>query len=76
MPDYIIVMLANKKTILQIKNDLQLFLGANTDQFSDWLQKVMSNPELLDNQEKGERIDKEKKNEDGTYVWNCGTCIL
>ncbi|XP_064394798.1 zinc finger CCCH domain-containing protein 14-like [Halichondria panicea] len=54
LPDYIIVMLANKKTMLQIKNDLQLFLGNNTDAFSDWLQRVASTPELLEDTDEGE----------------------
>lgn len=36
LPDYIMVMLANKKTMNQISTDLQLFLGENTDQFIDW----------------------------------------
>lgn len=48
LPDYIIVMLANKKSMLQVKNDLQLFLGSNTDAFTDWLQKAMSVPDFLD----------------------------
>ena len=41
LPDYIMVMLANKKTIQQINNDLQLFLGENTDTFTDWLQQYL-----------------------------------
>lgn len=48
LPDYIIVMLANKKSMLQVKNDLQLFLGSNTNAFTDWLQKAMSIPDFLD----------------------------
>ncbi|XP_003386363.2 PREDICTED: zinc finger CCCH domain-containing protein 14-like [Amphimedon queenslandica] len=47
LPDYIMVMLANKKTMNQISTDLQLFLGENTDQFIDWLKKVVSDPSLL-----------------------------
>lgn len=31
------VMIANKKTIQQIANDLQLFLGDNTETFTHWL---------------------------------------
>ncbi len=64
LPDYIIVMLANKKTMLQIKNDLQLFLGNNTDAFSDWLQRVASTPELLDELDEtdgGPKAGKDKK---------------
>lgn len=36
LPDYIMVMLANKKTANQINTDLQLFLGENTDRFTQW----------------------------------------
>ena len=36
LPDYIMVMVANKKTIQQIHTDLQLFLGDNTEQFVEW----------------------------------------
>ena len=60
LPDYIIVMLANKKTMLQIKNDLQLFLGNNTEQFTDWLQRVLSSPELLEEPDGSEEVDKRK----------------
>ena len=31
LPDYILVMLANNKTLLQVNSDLRLFLGDNTD---------------------------------------------
>ena len=36
LPDYIMVMIANKKTEDQMKDDLVLFLGANTDKFTGW----------------------------------------
>lgn len=41
------VMLANNKTVHQINNDLQLFLGENTDRFTEWLQQAMTNPSVL-----------------------------
>ena len=41
------VMLANNKTVHQINNDLQLFLGENTDRFTEWLQQAMANPSVL-----------------------------
>lgn len=41
------VMLANNKTFAQVGEDLQLFLGDNTDTFTSWLQTVVSNPALL-----------------------------
>ncbi len=36
LPDYILVMVANKKTNEQIKEDLQLFLTDDTDPFIEW----------------------------------------
>ncbi len=61
-------MLANKKTMLQIKNDLQLFLGNNTDAFSDWLQRVASTPELLEDTDEGElKAGKDDKKFSGNY---------
>ena len=56
-------MLANKKTLLQINNDLQLFLGKNTEQFTQWLQKVISSPELLD--EPKEELEESKEEKKG-----------
>ena len=54
LPDYIMVMLANKKTIHQINNDLQLFLGDNTNRFTEWLQRAMLSPETeLGQRDKG-----------------------
>ena len=47
LPDYIMVMLANKKTVHQINNDLQLFLGDNTNLFTSWLQNAISDPSTL-----------------------------
>ncbi|VDK17450.1 unnamed protein product [Anisakis simplex] len=37
LPDYIMVMIANKKEKSQMKDDLQLFLGKNSAKFVDWL---------------------------------------
>ena len=47
LPDYIMVMLANKKTFPQINNDLHLFLASNTNHFTEWLKKVLADPDLL-----------------------------
>ena len=47
LPDYIMVMLVNKKTFQQINNDLQLFLGTHTNHFTEWLQRVVADPTLL-----------------------------
>ena len=62
LPDYIMVMLVNKKTFQQINNDLQLFLGTHTNPFTEWLQKVVADPDLL-------------KKRESLYIHTC-TCIL
>lgn len=36
LPDYIMVMIANKKTEKQMNNDLNLFLSHNTEKFTSW----------------------------------------
>lgn len=36
LPDYIMVMVANKKTSQQMTDDLSLFLGNNTIKFTTW----------------------------------------
>lgn len=36
LPDYIMVMVANKKTSQQMADDLSLFLGNNTIKFTVW----------------------------------------
>ena len=36
LPDYIMVMVANKKTQDQMTEDLNLFLGTNTEKFTAW----------------------------------------
>ena len=36
LPDYIMVMVANKKSQTHMTDDLNLFLGNNTDKFTSW----------------------------------------
>ena len=36
LPDYIMVMVANKKSQQQMTADLNLFLGDNTEKFTAW----------------------------------------
>ena len=40
LPDYVVVMVANKKSEAQMTEDLNLFLGENTVKFTSW--SVMS----------------------------------
>lgn len=54
LPDYIMVMVANKRTRSQMETDLNLFLGDHTGEFVNWIQQVLkklrevrlTNPEL------------------------------
>ncbi|XP_044254291.1 zinc finger CCCH domain-containing protein 14 [Tribolium madens] len=41
LPDYVMVMVANKRTKSQMKEDLQLFLSNKTSTFVDWLHIVL-----------------------------------
>lgn len=41
LPDYIMVMVANKRTRSQMDEDLQLFLTSNTKTFTSWLHTVL-----------------------------------
>lgn len=41
LPDYVMVMVANKRTRTQMEDDLQLFLGSNTELFVNWLHQVL-----------------------------------
>lgn len=41
LPDYIMVMVANKRTKAQMNDDLSLFLGSNTHHFTSWLHSVL-----------------------------------
>ena len=42
LPDYIMVLVANKKTQDQMKEDLQLFLNNHADVFTAWLQDILN----------------------------------
>ncbi|XP_078590203.1 zinc finger CCCH domain-containing protein 14-like isoform X2 [Branchiostoma floridae x Branchiostoma japonicum] len=42
LPDYIMVMVANKKSQAQMTDDLSLFLANNTEKFTAWLHGVLS----------------------------------
>lgn len=63
LPDYIMVMLANKRSKEQMTEDLVLFLGANTALFTDWLvniiQKLQDVTSLQENTEQSSILAKE-----------------
>lgn len=41
LPDYVMVMVANKRSRTQMEDDLQLFLGTKTEIFVHWLHQVL-----------------------------------
>lgn len=47
LPDYIMVMIANKKTKEQMTHDLSLFLGESTVSFTTWLQGVLDHLQAI-----------------------------
>lgn len=47
LPDYIMVMVANKKTSQQMADDLSLFLGNNTIKFTAWYHQKQKNPNIF-----------------------------
>lgn len=47
LPDYIMVMIANKKTKEQMTQDLSLFLGESTVSFTTWLQGVLDHLQAI-----------------------------
>lgn len=47
LPDYIMVMIANKKTKEQMTQDLSLFLGDSTLNFTTWLQGVLDHLQAI-----------------------------
>lgn len=41
LPDYVMIMVANKRSKTQMLEDLSLFLGKNTEAFVSWLHQVL-----------------------------------
>lgn len=41
LPDYVMIMVANKRSREQMTEDLSLFLGKNTEPFVSWLHQVL-----------------------------------
>lgn len=41
LPDYVMIMVANKRSKKQMRDDLKLFLNDNTDTFVNWLHQVL-----------------------------------
>jgi len=47
LPDYILVMVANRRTKAQMCGELSLFLGSHTENFTDWLHLVFQKLEAF-----------------------------
>lgn len=41
LPDYVMVMVANKRSKEQMNSELRLFLGKHTSLFTSWLHQVL-----------------------------------
>ncbi|KAK7098923.1 zinc finger CCCH domain-containing protein 14-like [Littorina saxatilis] len=54
LPDYIMVMVANKKSEEQMTEDLTLFLGDKTDRFTSWLHSLLSKLQSIVSESVGE----------------------
>ncbi|XP_037073269.1 zinc finger CCCH domain-containing protein 14-like, partial [Pollicipes pollicipes] len=63
LPDYIMVLVANKKTKKQMESDLSLFLSDHTVAFVEWLQQVLDKLQTITLQakDKGESDEKGSK---------------
>lgn len=66
LPDYIMVMVANKKSRAQMSQDLGLFLGANTETFTGWLHGLLTKLQTItvdsgDKKKDKAKASKEKK---------------
>ncbi|CCD71770.1 Zinc finger CCCH domain-containing protein 14 [Caenorhabditis elegans] len=59
LPDYIMVMIANKKEKVQMKDDLNLFIGKSTAKFVDWLFDLFDRLQNASNKQ-GETSKKEE----------------
>ncbi|EGT43580.1 hypothetical protein CAEBREN_24033 [Caenorhabditis brenneri] len=60
LPDYIMVMIANKKEKVQMKEDLNLFIGKSTGKFVDWLFDLFDRLQNASNKQ-GETSKKEEE---------------
>ncbi|XP_075233068.1 nuclear polyadenosine RNA-binding 2 isoform X6 [Lycorma delicatula] len=61
LPDYVMVMVGNKRSKTQMENDLQLFLGANTIPFTSWLYQVLQKLQEVTVASKSNSIKAKKK---------------
>ncbi|XP_060070875.1 zinc finger CCCH domain-containing protein 14-like [Ylistrum balloti] len=59
LPDYIMVMVANKKSQTQMTEDLGLFLSSNTEKFTSWLNGLLDKLQTLGtDKQKSQELEK------------------
>lgn len=61
LPDYIMILVANRRTSQEIETDLSLFLGENTKKFVLWLTVVLKKLEQVTTGKDGDGGDKKLK---------------
>lgn len=57
LPDYVMVLVANKKSQEQMEEDLRLFLGESTVSFTTWLYEILRKLERFTISSKGILLD-------------------
>ena len=63
LPDYIMVMIANKKTTQQMADDLKIFLSEKSVTFCEWLGEVLERLDKVGDDSANSKQEKEKKSE-------------
>ncbi|BFZ16054.1 hypothetical protein BsWGS_19094 [Bradybaena similaris] len=61
LPDYIMVMVANKRSRAQMNKDLGLFLGSHTSSFTEWLHSLLAKLQTIRSDFDNKSADKRAK---------------
>lgn len=59
LPDYVMIMVANKRSKAQMTEDLKLFLAKNTEIFVNWLHQVLDKLQEVTLPASGKKIESE-----------------
>ncbi|KAI6659274.1 Zinc finger CCCH domain-containing protein 14 isoform X3 [Oopsacas minuta] len=70
LPDYILVLLANKKSQAQMCKDLRLFFGSLTETFVDWVHVRVKDLKIEQQGKQKEIIDTKKNSEENSNTEN------
>ena len=69
LPDYVMIMVANKKSKFQMSEDLGLFLNANTDKFTNWLHGLLHKLQSITSDIANvENVDKQSMGKDNNGI--------